>query len=89
MVKSVRWEARALDDMRRAGRGDPETPRRIGRAVTRSAETEHGDVLPLRGRAGEWRLRVGDWRLLFFVDEVANAIVVTRVLRRNEGTYRT
>jgi mRNA interferase RelE/StbE len=35
-----------------------------------------------------WRLRVGDLRIIFVIDEQAQAIVVLRVARRNESTYR-
>ncbi len=61
---------------------------RIGQAVTRLAETGQGDVTKLAGSGGEYRLRVGDWRVRFAYDVDADVLVVTRILRRNEGTYR-
>jgi len=35
-----------------------------------------------------WRLRVGDVRIVCRIDEAEHAIVVLRVARRNESTYR-
>ena len=35
-----------------------------------------------------WRLRVGDLRLIYLIDEGASLIVVLRVARRSESTYR-
>lgn len=35
-----------------------------------------------------WRLRVGDLRIVYWIDEGARTIVVLRVARRNESTYR-
>jgi len=35
-----------------------------------------------------WRLRVGDVRVVYAIDEKARRVVVLRVARRNESTYR-
>ena len=35
-----------------------------------------------------WRLRVGDLRVIYLVDDGANLVVVLRVARRSESTYR-
>jgi mRNA interferase RelE/StbE len=35
-----------------------------------------------------WRLRVGDLRVVYVVDNAARTVVVLRVARRNESTYR-
>ena len=35
-----------------------------------------------------WRLRVGDLRIVYVVDEVAGLVVVLKVARRSESTYR-
>ncbi len=35
-----------------------------------------------------WRLRVGDARVIYTIDEMAGLVVVLRVARRNESTYR-
>jgi mRNA interferase RelE/StbE len=35
-----------------------------------------------------WRLRVGDLRIVYMVDDAARLVVVLRVARRSESTYR-
>jgi len=35
-----------------------------------------------------WRLRVGDLRIVFAIDDAARLVVVLRVARRSESTYR-
>lgn len=35
-----------------------------------------------------WRLRVGDLRLIYAIDEARGVVVVLRVARRAESTYR-
>jgi len=36
-----------------------------------------------------WRLRVGDLRLIYAVDDDERVVVILRAARRNEGTYRS
>jgi mRNA interferase RelE/StbE len=35
-----------------------------------------------------WRLRVGDLRIAYAIDDGSRTVVVLRVARRNESTYR-
>jgi mRNA interferase RelE/StbE len=35
-----------------------------------------------------WRLRVGDLRIVYMIDDAAWLVVVLRVARRSESTYR-
>ena len=35
-----------------------------------------------------WRLRVGDLRIVYVIDGEADLVVVLRVVRRSESTYR-
>ena len=35
-----------------------------------------------------WRLRIGDLRILYAIDDRARTVVVLRVARRNESSYR-
>lgn len=51
----------ARRDLRRL---DQQTAQRVLLAIRRYAETGQGDVRQLEARS-EWRLRVGDWRVLF------------------------
>jgi mRNA interferase RelE/StbE len=35
-----------------------------------------------------WRLRIGELRVVYLIDEAANLVVVLKVARRSESTYR-
>ena len=58
-----------------------ETRDRISKKLDTSAATGHGDVKKLKGQAGA-RLRVGDWRVIFYQD--GETIVVVAVGHRRE-----
>jgi mRNA-degrading endonuclease RelE of RelBE toxin-antitoxin system len=67
---------------------DPRVVQRIGRAVQRLAETEQGDVKRLQGvDPPTWRLRVGEYRVLFAYDASAHELRVLRVVPRGRA-YR-
>ena len=55
--------------------------RRIDARLTEFVRTGHGDVKRLKGREGS-RLRVGDWRVIFYEDQ--GTIVVAAVGHRRE-----
>jgi len=54
---------------------------RIGKKLDAFAATGHGDVKKLKGQSGA-RLRVGDWRVIFYQE--AETIVVVAVGHRRE-----
>lgn len=64
----------AAKSLRRLPRPDRE------RILTAIAGLPAGDVRSLTGRPGEYRLRVGQWRVLFGVGQ-DDVIIVYRVLR--------
>ena len=59
---------------------------RIRDAVTRYADTDYGDVGKLSG-VDRFRLRVGDWRIVFALQEGGRVMIVMRVLNRRDA-YR-
>lgn len=56
------------------------------RILTAIERLPAGDVRSLKGRPGEWRLRVGDWRAIIRLDQEDRVIVVTAVKPRG-GAY--
>ncbi|MGA7566289.1 MAG: type II toxin-antitoxin system RelE/ParE family toxin [Terriglobales bacterium] len=38
----------------------------------------------LRGYKDQWRIRVGDWRVVYIIDDAARRVSVTRVAHRRE-----
>jgi len=55
--------------------------RRIDQRLAAFASTGHGDVKRLKGRDGS-RLRVGDWRVIFYDDQ--ETIIIAAVGHRRE-----
>jgi mRNA interferase RelE/StbE len=41
----------------------------------------------LRGLEG-WRIRVGDWRVIYHIDDEERVVTVVAIRRRREDTYR-
>lgn len=60
---------------------------RIRDAVAVYADQERGDVQELTGREHLYRLRVGDWRVNFTVEEGGHLMAILRVLNRRDA-YR-
>jgi len=81
----VDFARRAERDMRRL---DPPVQRRVFAALDRLAADDPSlDVLKLTGQ-DTWRMRVGDWRVLFERDEAIRVIGVVRVLPRGRAYDR-
>jgi mRNA interferase RelE/StbE len=38
----------------------------------------------LKGYKDQWRIRVGDWRLLYIIDDAVKLVSVTRIAHRRE-----
>jgi mRNA interferase RelE/StbE len=81
------WDRAAIRDLAAIARSDRRQADRIEAAVVRYAEIGAGDIVKLTGR-DEYRLRVGDWRVIFTYEDSSLVVLALRVLRRNEGTYR-
>ncbi|MCL5406518.1 MAG: type II toxin-antitoxin system RelE/ParE family toxin [Deltaproteobacteria bacterium] len=45
------------------------------------------NVVKIKTREEQWRLRVGDWRILFEIDNAEGLILVHRIMHRREA-YR-
>jgi mRNA interferase RelE/StbE len=38
----------------------------------------------LKGYKDQWRVRVGDWRIVYIIDDAARVVSVTRIAHRRE-----
>lgn len=82
---SVELTRAAIRDLRRLDRPVRE---RVLEALERLVATvPAGDVRSLTGSPGEFRLRVGDWRVRYELDTKAERLIVLRVLPRGRA-YR-
>ena len=81
----IDWRSRAQSDLAAL---TPPVRRRVLEAINRLAETGYGNVRQLQGRGDpEWRLRVGDWRVILTFDYPSNTFAVMRVQHRRD-VYR-
>ncbi|MHB0875935.1 MAG: type II toxin-antitoxin system RelE family toxin [Anaerolineae bacterium] len=76
----VIWANPAEHDLRRL---DRDVARRVREAVARFAETGEGDIARLRPPAAGYCLRVGDWRVLVYIDRQAGTLTVRAVDHRS------
>lgn len=82
-MRGVEWAGTALEDMAAL---DKRIARRVKQAVERFAGTGAGNVKRLQGiDPPEYRLRVGDYRVRFHLED--EAVQVLRVRNRREA-YR-
>lgn len=82
----ITYSKAAIRSLRRL---QPATMRRIVAKMAQVAANprEAGvEIRPLAGR-DQWRLRVGDWRVLFTIDDAAETLHVVEVLPRGRA-YR-
>ena len=42
----------------------------------------------LKGYKNQWRIRIGDWRVVYFIDDSAERVSITRVAHRRRGLRR-
>ena len=83
MKYTVGLKPRATKDLRHLQKQDA---RRVADALERLADGLSGDVKRLTNLSPEYRLRVGQYRVLFEIEN-ENEIVVYRVVHRREA-YR-
>jgi len=81
------WSPAARADLATLHRRDPQTARRIRSAMRRYASENTGDVRKLTDQAGTYRLRIGDWRVLFNFEDAGLVVLALRVLNRRNA-YR-
>jgi mRNA interferase RelE/StbE len=82
---NIHWSRAAERDFRRL---PPATRSRIIAAIERLAENpEIVDIRPLVGEGDLWRLRVGDYRVLFLFEPLENAIIIAPFSHRRDA-YR-
>ena len=76
LKSSAREELDALDDG---------IFRRIDRKILALAETPRPPgCKKLKGYKDHWRIRVGDWRVVYIIDDSAKRIILTRVAHRRD-----
>jgi mRNA interferase RelE/StbE len=80
MQYEIEYSAEARRDLRKMS---PEIARRVIGKIDRLADGLTGDVKRLRQFSPSYRLRVGDWRVLFEIE--ADRIVIHHVSHRSSA----
>jgi mRNA interferase RelE/StbE len=84
--RELRWSRRAERDLEAIERHTPRLARRIHDAAALYAEQERGDIVKLTN-SDTYRLRVGDWRVIFSLEEDGLVVLALRVMNRRDA-YR-
>lgn len=86
----VAYARAAQRQLERLARRAPVQDVRAVLAAVEGLATEPRPIgsVKLQGPENLHRLRVRDYRVVYFVDSVAQLVVITRVARRAEATYR-
>jgi len=85
MAWSVIFSRRALRDLQDL---DEETRKLILERIKAAAvDPASADLRKLGGRSAEWRIRVGNWRVIIELDSSTGTMTVLRVLSRRDA-YR-
>ena len=72
MSRRVEFLPHGRSDLERL---DQQVQERIFACLERYDETGAGDVKRLQGRPGQFRLRVGKWRVFFLLDDTETVVV--------------
>ncbi len=73
---SAQVELDALDDAQFA---------RIDRKILALADDPRpAGCKKLRGYRDQWRIRAGDWRVVYIIDDASTLVIITRVAHRRE-----
>ena len=82
MEWNIQFDSRVIKDMKKI---DEPVKRRIWESINNMLEKpETADIKKLKGKASEYRLRVGDWRVRFQVDYTRKTYFVTHVKHRRD-----
>jgi mRNA-degrading endonuclease RelE of RelBE toxin-antitoxin system len=82
MKREIYWHHAAVEEMTQLAARNTRQATRILVAIREWGATSRGDFKKLQ-TVNEWRLRVGDWRVLFVVR--ADAAYVSRVTDRQDA----
>jgi mRNA-degrading endonuclease RelE of RelBE toxin-antitoxin system len=77
------WDPEAVSILEGLARRDPRLAQRIRQRVAGFAATGQGDIRKLSGGHGEWRLRIGDWRVIFVFDPPGSITILAISDRRD------
>jgi len=60
----------------------------VARAITALEQNPRPPKVKKLAESGLWRIRVGHYRIVYAIDDQARLVIIVRVARRREGTYK-
>ncbi len=60
----------------------------VARSIDRLGNTPRPPRVKRLAESSLWRVRVGQYRIVYAVDDAAQVVTVVRVARRQEDTYK-
>ncbi len=63
---------------------DPLLARVVAKLESLSHEPRPTGCKKLKGYKDQWRIRIGDWRVVYLIDDAARLVSVTRIAHRRE-----
>ena len=82
MSWQIQWSKRAIKTMQKL---DEPLKSRIWDSINNMPKhPESADIVKLKSKSGEYRLRVGDWRVKFRVDFIHKVYLITHVKHRKD-----
>lgn len=82
MRREVYWYHRAVEEISQLAARNSRQSTRLLVAIREYGQTGRGDLKKLQG-SEEWRLRAGDWRVIFVLRE--DAAYVSRISDRQDA----
>ena len=83
MRRTILWSTDAIGHLLTIARENNRQGARIADAVERFERDGTGDFKKLQGGSNEWRLRVGDWRVIY--EEQPGQTVILRIMNRRDA----
>ncbi len=78
----IQWSKSAIRDMKKVNEPDKS---RIWETLEKLIEQpQQADIKKLKGKAGEYRLRVGEWRIRFRADSNNRVYLIIHVQHRRD-----
>ena len=59
-------------------------PRVVGKLESLANDPRPAGCKKLKGYKDQWRIRIGDWRVVYIIDDAARLVSVTRIAHRSK-----
>lgn len=89
MPWDCRFDKSALKDLQKIPTRQQKRILQAINLIVQDPYRKHNQIKRLEGMSGYFRFRLGDFRIIYLLDQDDRTMYVKAVLRRNEKTYKT